>query len=242
MKKTKKIIVVIAIVLVLLFGASAIYLGIYEKPIADAVQIAETMERNAKALWFEGNTQLGYLIYPGGKVDERAYAPLAQLLASQGDTVVIARMPFRLAILDSGRAASIMDAHPEVSEWVMIGHSLGGTAASMYIADHPQRVSGMVFLASYPYKDLSVMRIACLSILGSHDSVLDMEKYTAAKAFFPEDTTEIVIDGGNHSNFGTYGLQNGDTPATITAEEQQKVVADAILEMPASKHNIAYAP
>lgn len=86
------------------------------------------------------------------------------------------------------------------------------------------------------------MRIACLSILGSHDSVLDMEKYTAAKAFFPEDTTEIVIDGGNHSNFGTYGLQNGDTPATITAEEQQKVVADAILEMPASKHNIAYAP
>lgn len=229
MKRSTKVLISIAAVLAIILGASAIYLGTYEKPTAEAIQVAGTMEQDADTLWFTGNTQRGYLIYPGGKVDERAYAPFAQLLASRGDTVVISRMPFRLAILDTGRASSIMAKHPEVTEWVLVGHSLGGTAASMYLAKHPEKVTGIVFLASYPSSDLSGLDIAGQSFLGERDSVLGMDKYNQAQAFFPVDTTEVVIAGGNHSGFGSYGLQGGDTEASISAEQQQEQVARDIL-------------
>ena len=40
---------------------------------------------------------------------------------------------------------------------------------------------------------------------GSEDGVLNMEKNGSY-----ETTVEIVIPGGNHAGFGSYGAQNGD--------------------------------
>ena len=34
----------------------------------------------------------------------------------------------------------------------------------------------------------------------------------------PADAQFVVIEGGNHSQFGNYGLQPGDNEATITAQ------------------------
>ena len=38
----------------------------------------------------------------------------------------------------------------------------------------------------------------------------------------------VEIEGGNHAQFGNYGPQKGDLPATISAEEQQAQAVDAI--------------
>ena len=38
----------------------------------------------------------------------------------------------------------------------------------------------------------------------------------------------VEIEGGNHAQFGNYGPQKGDLPATISAEEQQKQTVEAI--------------
>ena len=38
----------------------------------------------------------------------------------------------------------------------------------------------------------------------------------------------MEIEGGNHAQFGNYGPQKGDLPATISAEEQQKQTVEAI--------------
>lgn len=225
----KRIVLAVAVLLTLGFGGAAVYLGMYEKPAAEAIQAAEAMERDAQSYWLAGSTGLGYLIYPGGKVDERAYAPLAQLLAARGDAVAIARMPFRLAILDPDRAASIQAAHPEVTTWVLVGHSLGGTAAGMYLAGHPGEVGGIVFLASYPYRDISGLSVPCLSLLGERDAILGRQAYAGAEAYFPADTVEVEIPGGNHSGFGDYGLQRGDAEPAITPAEQQEQAAREIL-------------
>lgn len=40
-----------------------------------------------------------------------------------------------------------------------------------------------------------------------------------------------AIDGGNHSQFGYYGFQLGDWPATIGREEQQRRTLDALIAM-----------
>ena len=40
----------------------------------------------------------------------------------------------------------------------------------------------------------------------------------------------VEIEGGNHAQFGNYGPQKGDLPATISAEEQQAQAVDAITD------------
>ena len=40
---------------------------------------------------------------------------------------------------------------------------------------------------------------------------------------------EIIIDGGNHSNFGMYGLQKNDGISTISNEEQISLTANYIM-------------
>lgn len=37
-----------------------------------------------------------------------------------------------------------------------------------------------------------------------------------------------MIEGGNHAGFGDYGPQQGDGEATISADEQQEIAADAV--------------
>jgi hypothetical protein len=40
----------------------------------------------------------------------------------------------------------------------------------------------------------------------------------------------VVIEGGNHAQFGNYGKQKGDPDATISREEQQDKAVEAIKE------------
>ena len=67
-----------------------------------------------------------------------------------------------------------------------------------------------------------------LSIYGTNDGGLDhgakIEQY---KSYEPASTTFVVIDGGNHGQFGDYGPQPGDNPATISPEAQWQQTADA---------------
>jgi hypothetical protein len=40
----------------------------------------------------------------------------------------------------------------------------------------------------------------------------------------------VIIPGGNHAQFGDYGEQRGDPPATIGRGEQQDIAVGAILD------------
>jgi hypothetical protein len=41
----------------------------------------------------------------------------------------------------------------------------------------------------------------------------------------------VPIEGGNHAQFGYYGPQPGDAPATISREEQQIQAVDATVAL-----------
>jgi hypothetical protein len=47
----------------------------------------------------------------------------------------------------------------------------------------------------------------------------------------PANTRWITIEGGNHAQFGWYGDQSGDLPATISHLEQQQIIIEATLEL-----------
>ena len=60
---------------------------------------------------------------------------------------------------------------------------------------------------------------------------MNREKYEANKANLPADFQELVIDGGTHAYFGTYGAQDGDGMPRITNEEQIRITADAVADL-----------
>ncbi len=176
-----------------------------------------------------------FLFYPGGHVDFRAYAPILHRIAEQGYLVVLVRVNLNLAFFDIEAGAPALKDFPQVTHWITGGHSLGGVASAYFVQNHPE-IEGVVFWASYPANDqLKNSGIRVLSIYGTEDGGLDngakIEQY---KAFEPADTEFVVIEGGNHGQFGDYGPQPGDNPATISAESQWQQVTDSTVQFLAS--------
>ncbi|WP_405340399.1 alpha/beta fold hydrolase [Ruminococcus sp.] len=167
------------------------------------------------------------IFYPGAKVDAQAYLPLMQEIATGGVDCFLLDLPMRMAIFDQNAADKIM-AKVEYPTVMVGGHSMGGMIAAGYAAAHKDSVDGVVLLAAYPTKPLD-KSLGLLSVYGTEDKVLDRDAYENAKAYFPSNTTETVIDGGNHAQFGNYGAQKGDGEAAITAKEQQRKTAYAVL-------------
>lgn len=244
--KVKTIIAVILSVFVLLLGLNVIifelYISKYYKAEHDAifasqistddVSVSKTKIKGNDALVFSPrNPKAGLIFYPGGKVEYESYAPLMQECASRGILCVLVKMPDNLAILDGNVAKDVIVAFPEISDWYIGGHSLGGVMSARYADKNPDKVKGVIFLGSYSTRDLSMDNLKVLSVYGSEDKVLNMEKYNEAKPNFGSVYKEIVIPGGCHSYFGDYGMQDGDGNPTITRQEQMRITADAIYDI-----------
>jgi dienelactone hydrolase len=173
---------------------------------------------------------VGFIFYPGGRVDFRSYAPA---IASAGYLVVMVPMPLNLAVLAPDRALEVQKAFPRVRQWVIGGHSLGGAMAARFAYKHPERVQGLVLWAAYPpgSDNLSNSTIAAVSISGSCDGLATPEKIQASRSLLPSTTHWVALEGGNHAPFGWYGgPQKGDRPATLSTEQQAQIVA-ATLEL-----------
>lgn len=167
----------------------------------------------------------------GGKVENIAYAPLVRNLAENGISCLVAKMPFNLAVFDMKAADRLKALYPEINEWYIGGHSLGGSMAASYVYEHADEYEGVVLLGSYSTADLSDTDLEVLSVYGSNDEVLNIDKYKQYYSNLPQTVIEKVIEGGCHSYFGEYGQQQGDGIATITAQEQQELTSQLILDM-----------
>lgn len=178
----------------------------------------------------------GLILYPGGRVDPRSYSPAARAVAAEGYLVIIVPMPLNLAVFAADTAGDVIAAYPDVSDWAIGGHSLGGAMAARFAYGHPEDVQGLVLWAAYPdaSNDLSQRDLAVTSIYGTLDGLATTEKIDASRPLLPPTTEWVAIEGGNHAQFGWYGPQSGDNPASISREEQQRQVIAATLELLAS--------
>jgi pimeloyl-ACP methyl ester carboxylesterase len=174
---------------------------------------------------------VGLVLYPGARVDPRAYAPAAHALAQEGYLVVIVPMPLNLAVLAPDRAAQVIAAFPGTGRWAVGGHSLGGAMAARFAYQNPEAVQGLVLWAAYPAKtdDLSGHSLAVTSVYGTRDGLAAEDKILASRPLLPRATTWVAIGGGNHAQFGWYGAQPGDNAADISREQQQDEIVSATL-------------
>ena len=236
----KKKLVSIFLVLILAFGIGCfLYINDYYHANEDAIAVLQqgaldtseviVSEKDGLMVFLpRGGTDIGMIFYPGGKVEYSAYAPLLYQCARQGITCVLIEMPGNLAVLDMNAAEGIPERYTHVNRWYLAGHSLGGAMASSYLAKHTEDYEGAILLAAYATEALHGEKV--LSVYGSEDSVLNMEKYEENKANLPEDYTEVVIGGGCHAYFGAYGAQDGDGEPSISAEQQWEITAQAVAE------------
>lgn len=226
--KTKKqlLVVVITFVTALFVMAATfyIYASFYYR--ADEIAIAE-MQNNTSIEVKDNLTILpssipsdtGLIFYPGAKVEHIAYLPILSKLAQSGITCVLVKMPLNMAIFNQDAANQVFDQLPDIKNWYVGGHSMGGAMASSYASKNPDKIKGLILLGAYLYGSYPPEKT--LTIYGTLNSSLEKNiDYT---------DNIVIIEGGNHAQFGNYGEQKGDPPATISSEEQQRIAMEAIL-------------
>lgn len=181
---------------------------------------------------------IGFIFYPGSLVHPEAYDALARAIAAQGYLVVVPPMPLNLAIFAPNKAQQIIAAFPEIRHWAVGGQSLGGAMAAQFVATHPTAAQGLALWAAYPPDNASLANWngQVVSISASLDGLATPAKIAASQALLPPSTRFVVIEGGNHAQFGDYGPQRGDNPATLSADEQRRqAVAATVLMLAALK-------
>ncbi len=222
----KKVLIIIvsflAVITLSFFG----YVNIYyhnnsEKNLQYIELYGEVIDDN---IYFDvdNSSELGFIIYPGAKVEETAYVSLAMELKNRGYTTVVASFPFRLAFFDSDVASDIIKNRPEIKNWIIVGHSLGGAMASNYINDTDDNIIGMVYLGSYPATDTDV---DSLYIYGENDLIVNLDKVPSV-----DNENVYEIRNGNHAGFANYGPQRNDGRLYIIKREQIIRTVDIIIE------------
>lgn len=179
-------------------------------------------------VFFDGpGEERALIFYPGAKVEYTAYAPLMRQLAEAGTDCFLLKMPYHMAIFGMNRGDEIQASY-EYSQWYIGGHSLGGAMAASYVSKRLEKYQGLVLLAAYPTKPLKRDGFSVVSVYGSEDQVLDLQKLEEGRQYMPTDYREVCINGGNHAWFGNYGKQAGDGKATVSHEEQWRQTVEAL--------------
>jgi len=216
--------ITILVGLVLMTSVMLIYMGVYSKSQDKAKDAMNgngtvTVQKIKGGYFFDGpSADKAIIFYAGAKVECEAYAPLMLKLAEEGYDCFLADMPLNFAIFGAKKADKFLDSYT-YDTWIMAGHSMGGMVAANYAQDHKDIIDGVVLLAAYSTTELDE-NLKVVSIYGSNDGCLDREEYEKNRDNLPSNTIEVIIDGGNHAQFGDYGAQKGDNESTISAEEQ----------------------
>jgi len=175
----------------------------------------------------------GFIFYPGGRIDTRAYSSLMKTIASDGYLVVVPEMPMNMVVFNSDIADEIIADYPEIDHWVMGGHSVGGVAAAQYTDKNPEVIDGLAIWASYPADstNISGLDIPVLLIYGSLEERVNDTSVGERKHLLPKDTLYIRIDGGDHHQFGSYVIKPEEHLATTSRASQHEQIIQATLDI-----------
>ncbi|MBR1873541.1 MAG: alpha/beta hydrolase [Eubacterium sp.] len=234
--------VTFGVCLFVLYNLGAIvYFGSYSRATEHAVSCLKgtgtvRVEPIDEGYRFDGpGTDDALVFYPGARVEETAYAELMTGLAEKGLDCFLIKMPLKMAFLGKMKADDVIGKY-SYKNWYIGGHSLGGAMAGAYASVAGDKLKGIVMLAAYTDEKLPD-GLKMITFTATEDGVLNRDAYEEAKKNWPNDVTEVSIDGGNHAGFGDYGEQSGDNTATISPEEQMLRVADDTIAFVRDSHD-----
>ena len=205
----------------------------------DRVEVVRSADHWLLAPAETGSRTVGLVFFPGALVEPAAYAPLLRKVALAGYPVLLVELPRRGAFGGADGTEVIGSAHramlgvSSVSEWVIAGHSRGGVVAARFVREGRSDVRGLVLVGTSHPRDFSLAEatLPVTKILGTHDGVAPIEKSEKNRHLLPSTTRWVLIEGGNHSQFGSYGFQPFDRCATVDRDRQQELTREAIVDV-----------
>ena len=228
----KKLKIGIVLFIIVFFGGFFVYSQFYyhaEKTATDYMNGTKDVNvtKVSNGLFLDGyGNDTAIIFYPGAKVEYTSYLPLFTDVASKGIDCYLVEMPFNLGFFGIDSADTIIK-NSSYKHYFMAGHSLGGAMAGVYVNKTDNDIDGLIYLSSHSSVGIDV---PILSIRGTNDGVINLKSYHESKPLIKNNFTEIIINGGNHAQFGNYGNQSGDGQANITAKNQQNQSVDAIMK------------
>lgn len=238
-KKFNKAYILLVVVLVILIVISCIKLNVDNdyKPLHDIeyyqslTQVPVSETDNILTVYDQGKINpyfsVGIIFYSGEKIESQCYLPLMAELANSGYHCFLPTTLGNLPILNLDGADFAIRKYWWVTDWYIVAHSQACEMAARYIAGH-DNVKGLILLGGTINTDISNKNIKALSIYGSRDTILDLDKYEENKSNLPKNTSYKVIKGGNHTAFADTDLIKGDTQTSFKPEKQISITADYI--------------
>lgn len=227
MKKLYIILIILAAIIAVILSCGIWYVNDYYHANSDVYDNLTNVKiiNTSNGLLLDGpGSDTALIFYPGAKVEYTSYIPMLAELSKDGVDCYLVEMPFNIAFLGQNSADEIINCE-NYSHYFLAGHSLGGVVASSYV-NSTNKSDGLILFAAYPTSEIQK---PVLSIYGSNDKVLSMDKYDESKSLMGN-LTEDVIDGGNHAQVGNYGRQAGDGESSITSQDQQSQSVNSIVE------------
>jgi pimeloyl-ACP methyl ester carboxylesterase len=176
----------------------------------------------------------GLILYPGANCDVRGYAKVLKQIAASGYLVVAVVMPFDFSIFAPNSADAVRSAFPEIGDWVIAGHSMGGAMAAQYAFDHRHDLAGLILWDSYPPgpSDLSDSQLPVVHIHRATPDGQSSTVFADKRHLIPADSTWVPIAGANHMNFGSFigGGYDEEWDAKIERAEQHRQIVAATLD------------
>lgn len=173
----------------------------------------------------------GIIFYPGAKIDPRAYFYKLDFLANGAPlktNLYITKPPLYLAVFGIYQADEIIRNNPDIENWIIGGHSLGGAMTCEYMRNTHAKVSQLILLGSYCGSSVRDSGVKVVTIHGSEDGVMSPQKVRENNKNLPSTFKEFIISGMNHAQAGNYGNQDGDNSAK-KSDEDVKMEIESIL-------------
>ncbi len=176
------------------------------------------------------NDNPSIIFFQGGLTDPKAYAPLCRKLAENGFTCHLIKMNWRMPQYDYKNILELFKL--KGANYVIGGHSQGGKMAAQIAYENPTLFKGLFLLGtSHPRDiDLSLLSIPTMKIYAEKDGLASVPEVLENKSKLPQNSKLILIEGGNHSQFGYLGKLLMDNSADISLEEQQRQIVLYILD------------
>jgi hypothetical protein len=221
---------------------SLIYIKTPSKPTQEAVdfhnQTSESISINPfqKLLIYRNKASNAdslnslFLIYPGGKVQPESYSLLCKEVLTWNDACAVVTMPGNLAVIPHAGLDSVLSKIPNYEGVTVAGHSLGGPFLIrdlQKIDTEKYNINRLVLLGSYSDIDATKIKPKTFSLVGNQDKLLG-EKAEKFKNNLPADTIFVIIDGGNHAQWGDYGVQKKDGNASLSSQAQKTQISKVL--------------
>jgi pimeloyl-ACP methyl ester carboxylesterase len=241
MKKALKILAIVVVALVVgMYGYLSITTA--RNNAAPAAEALAAMESDARvAVEYDDYLTLtpvaatpktGIVFYPGAYCDVRGYTPVWNEIAAQGYLVVAPKMPFDFAIFAPNAADEVRAAHPEIEQWIIAGHSMGGAMAGVYADNNRDNLAGVIVFDSYPpgSNSLADAELPILLFERARADGSRSQKFIDNAKLYPDSAKLILIPGAQHMYYGSFdgGSYKEEWGPGIERDAMQSIVVKGI--------------